>query len=536
MGKSLLFFIHGIGSNKDTWNSLTNCLIDDHSITLKEHKFVEHNKTCDFFYKLDEYESPIINNTITVYNPCTWFNIRICKWGRQKDKGEIDAGELLTKGHADSLISKLNLLHSSYENIYLIGHSMGGLVILESLFKLFPSPENIVLSKIKKVVLIASPIAGSEDSDDIKKFFDNKLTEHIFSQAVKELSPESQTIISIQQGIREYSDKLKDLNCLFINGKTDSRILQESVEFAESFCEIEHFSENHTSIKDPKNVEDPKYKTFYNFIFLSPNSVYQQSINGVKSIWYTHKAKNKNHASHIVLASDYTHTIYANGSYIAHHKYKFQMMEDGIFDKFYHKIIPFDKTIKYDSQNNSIKDDDYYKNMPGNRFEEKAYKITFYPKTLPITSLDPIYSPDGSREWIQFNFTSEPISKGTKFWIEISISDKIDFTNQQRMKDYFESTINNEKNPHARRHIKYQIETYIDRIGEEVNLPFMPWATEDSDNHPWLNLNNCYESIYYKTWNWKFYFSEKNPRSIKIDLINKNSYKSSGPPCEYPDN
>ena len=528
MEKNLLFFIHGIGSNKKTWKQLIQLMENDLNIQIKEHKFRDTNNDCNYFYKLDEYNAPIKNLT---WNPCTWFNFKICDFMRIKKSGELKAGDLLVADHADVLITKLNLLSKSYENIYLIGHSMGGLVILESLFELFFSSNDNLLPRIKKVIFIASPFAGSDDSKDIKRIFEKRPSKHIFSCVVKELSPDSQTIVNIENGIGKYKNELQDLNCLFMNGKTDARILSDSAEFAQSFCQVENFLVNHTKIKEPMNTKDPLYEVFFNFIFTISNSKLEESIKGVEDVWYKNKEAQQSHANYIVLSSEYTNTLYASGIFIAHHKYHIKMMEDGQFDKFFHRIIPFDKEIKFDPKDNSMKEDEYYKNTPGNRFEGKAYKIIHYPKDLPIESKKPIYSYDGNRGWIKFRFTSQPIPKNTDFFIEISISDKIDLTNPTRINEYFESTIDNEKNPHALRQVKYQIETYTDSSEGKINLPFMPWATVGTNASPLLNDNNCSENIYYKTWNWKLYFSESNPHGIKIDLISKDEYKKNGPPC-----
>lgn len=201
------------------------------------------------------------------------------------------------------------------------------------------------------------------------------------------------------------------------------------------------------------------------------------------------------------------------------------MMEDGKLN-FYHRIIPFDQKVEDD-----IEQDPYYKNCPGNRFTEKSYKIKVFPKNLHIYPLKPIKDPDGKKIWIRFNFESEIIPKDTEFFLEISLSDKIDITDNEsaieRRAKYFDSTISS--SAHGVRYNKYQIETYNDKNGQPVKLPFEPWLY--ADGTPQVNKNNCNETIYYKTWKWDVFYIDDNPRSLLIKLEDTKRLEGNGAPC-----
>lgn len=516
--KSLTVFIHGIGANKESWDQFIAVLTRDKDVNIQENNIGKFDLKCQKHYYLHEYDSPIRNKD--------WF-----PWFKEKKTGESNPANKTIDAHAGDIRTLLNAKQSDYDEINLVAHSMGGLITLELLFNLFEDKNDTkLLKKVNKIVFFASPLAGSDDANEIKKFFDNyTLTKSFFSYAVKELSSNSITITSLQNGIKKHQKKLRELNPLYIYASSDSRILADSVKIANNFSFVETIEAGHSKIKEPTNQNDLAYCIFKDYIFVNKQTKEQLSIKKVEKHWEEMKKSDPKHSSHIVIESNYIHTIFANGIYICHHKYKMKMMERGKLD-FFHMLIPFDKTIE-----DPIENDPFYTNNPGDRFRAKSYKSRFHPKTLPITKKKPIkyFDENSGKTWLKFIFESEEIEKGTEFTIEFSFSDKIDISDSEKAKErreqYFESTIDNIKRPHGIRHNTYQIESYTDEPTANVHLPFEPSLYADGNNIP--NNGNCNENIYYKSWKWDFYYADKNPEILKIKLLDGERLTKNGPEC-----
>lgn len=524
MQKNLFIFIHGIGSSHETWNQYLRLLKDDDDFSIEDEKLNGVKDTTSNYYTFFNYDSPIVNKRI--------FFPKI----RAKLAGEVEPGNLSIISHSDALVTFIQNKADDYDNIIIFAHSMGGLISLSLLFSLIRQNNTKVLKKIKKTIFFATPLAGSDNSADIKNFFDNKITKNLFSYAVEELSPESHTIVNTQERLKKYKNHLRKMDILYLYGSTDGRIESESKKLAETFfTKTDSFQLNHTEIKEPKNETSPVYRSVKNFInkkleeeHLNELNDYDKSIKKLENHWHDTKKTDTNHSSFIILESHYTNTIYTNNTFIAYLKYKFKMMEDGII-KFDHNYMPFDKIVKQ-----NIEEDEFYNNYAINRFTSKSYKVNICPSDIPLECSKPQYYKDeNNKEWVKWNFSSEIISKGTEFIVEISVSDRIDISNteeaKKRRKEYFTYTIDNNKRPHGVRYNKYQIETYNDTYDKNVELPFEPWMW--IDGNAIHNKNNCKKNVYYKTWCWDFYYCNVNSKETKIKLRESESLIKHGADC-----
>jgi len=413
---------------------------------------------------------------------------------------------------------------------------MGGLITLDYIFKLINKNNLKMIKKLKKIILFATPITGSDDADDIKDYFDNKLSKNVFSYAVKELSKESQTIIGMKTKLKKYKSNLKKMDILFLYGSTDARIATDSQQVAETFCtNVKTTQCDHTTIKEPNNSESDTYVYVKNFINKNTEksvpvsiSEYDKSIEKLEKKWNEFKLANPEYMSFIILESHYVNTIYANSTFISYLKYKIRMMEDGVVN-INHKYLPFDKIVK-----DPIEDDEFYKNHATKRFTSKSYKIDISSESVPIEYSKPMYYKDeDQKEWVQWKISSEIIPEDTEFEIEISISDviNIDKTEEakKRREEYFSYAIDNINKPHGVRYNKYQIETYNDTYDKNVYLPYEPRILVDGEAKK--NMKNCEKSIYYKTWNWNFYYCDLDSKTVQIKLRESDSLLKQGASC-----
>lgn len=314
MDKKLFLLIHGIGSDKGTWNKLIQTLENDTLIDIASSSLrnIQNN---EFYYDCFEYDSPIYS----------WTE----KFKLNKFRGKKYAGNLSIKTHANTLKGDIESYIDDYSEIFIISHSMGGLITLELLFDCF-SNNDPLLEKITKIIMLASPLAGSDNSDDIKNFLETKaLTKKIFSYAVMELAPKSDTIINLHQKIAKYIDQLKELDILFYYASLDNRIIEESKQIANAFADVKTSEDDHTTIKEPTNSQDPKYKNITKFLKNTKSDNFdsyskkQASIQKLEKEWHDNKKNNASgQFSHIIQESHYTHTIYSDGIYICNLKYK----------------------------------------------------------------------------------------------------------------------------------------------------------------------------------------------------------------------
>jgi len=230
-----------------------------------------------------------------------------------------------------------------------------------------------------------------------------------------------------------------------------------------------------------------------------------ESINLLEKEWKKGLFSKK---SAIIIDYQNTDTIYSDGNEIKHKKIFFKMMKDDDFSYSFY-FIPFDKIV-------NIED---YKDKKYNRWGEKSFKfiakrINSDDETLEIEPEFLIDKEEG-KDWLHIKFNHKSsryrkLKKGDEFIIEFSISSPIDISNSdeaiERRKEYF---VANYMTPCAIRSVKFQIETYNDN-----GLSFEPVIKINNDP---LRVKPE-ESIYYKTWHWKFYHSESKEKTIDISI------------------
>lgn len=119
-----IIFVHGLGGNKDTFGKIPN--------------FIEEDKSLNFTNHFFEYPTPL-------------FGIKLSYFFQKKYQGIEDL--------AKSLKTFIDVEHSDADEITLVGHSLGGLIIKQYLVDVVLSREKL---KIKNVIFYAVPSDGSD--------------------------------------------------------------------------------------------------------------------------------------------------------------------------------------------------------------------------------------------------------------------------------------------------------------------------------------------------------------------------------------
>lgn len=520
----LTIFIHGIGSNKSSWNNLIKVCDDDVSIEFKNKDLAQLTNSHQEHYLLYEYDSPIVNYT--------WFN-PIKKY-RQKKSGTLESGDKNIKEHAKDFLTEINLNEKDYSNINIVAHSMGGLITLELLFLLFENSENNLLNKINKVLFYASPFAGSEDSEDIKKFFDNKLTDNIFSYAVKELSPNSPTITHLYQGLKKYNQELKKLKSIYVYASLDSRILDESKEAAKSFSKIEYIPCGHSEIKEPKTINDSSYKIFKKFIFNEIET--EKQIIQNENLEKTATAKLKEYRNtlltkkekkteleqkflsknYIVSKRDGTTTILKNGCVILSAELTIEIIEDGNFIAEYQISTSFPSSVEFpafkDFNNNLNRFSDF-------SFNAKILNYTRKGSDLAVNerpNLDEVIAEVDDKDKKELILKIRNCKENDQITLAYSMSVPGEYskTNISLMKNNpkkFSSSFTM-KTPIAVRIFNFQEEIYG---SDKLNLNFKPVI---KDNLGSIHAPEIKYNLFYKQNKWKIYFDPFEDKKLLFDI------------------
>ena len=228
--KKLILFVHGLGGSKETWGEFPKLIEDDNG--LKE-----------FVVEIYEYPTSLLRPRSIVSK----FS-KLLSW--------IIPQTTLPKIQdiAKALETDLRNSYSEYDEIYLITHSMGGLVARQYLNVLLDkAPEK---NRVKKLLIYAVPNNGS----------DLALLEKIYEHTqIKQMSKSSDFIEFLNDG-----DNIKNLkkyvDTLYVVGLSDAVVDKQSASSHWGNENCEHVHKGHLDIVKPKSVDDISYVIFRNFV------------------------------------------------------------------------------------------------------------------------------------------------------------------------------------------------------------------------------------------------------------------------------
>ncbi|MCH9739824.1 MAG: alpha/beta hydrolase [Epsilonproteobacteria bacterium] len=225
----LILFIHGLGGDKETWGNFETIIQEDTSF--------------DSSYKVEFYE----------YNTALLIAKGILPhlgWGGKllslvfKDKPKIqDVARLLR--------SDIDHEYSGYEDIYLVVHSMGGLVALKYLVDELNHEKPI---KIKKLLLYDVPHRGSHLA---------KISSVYKHTQVLQLDKSSDFLDALTNAheFKTIEDRL-EVKCM----SCQDGVVVDKASAQAHYKNVYELERTHTSIVKPENRKDIVYRAFREFM------------------------------------------------------------------------------------------------------------------------------------------------------------------------------------------------------------------------------------------------------------------------------
>ena len=144
---------------------------------------------------------------------------------------------------AELLKTEIEERYSSYNEIYLITHSMGGLVARKYLYDMLKSKESL---QVKKLMLYAVPNNGS----DWAKF--SKLYKH---EQIEQLDRDSDFIQHLNKEVENINLEAY-MDVLYVIGKYDDVVNESSAKGYWGNTKVKALPNTHTDIVKPKDSDD----------------------------------------------------------------------------------------------------------------------------------------------------------------------------------------------------------------------------------------------------------------------------------------
>lgn len=232
VNKNLAIFVHGFtGHYASTWGKFPQLLINDPSLN-----------NYDFLFW--GYSSHLIANTENnLLDSLKQLSLQILN--KQKTNQRI---EVLSQG----LQTELKYL-DDYDNITLIGHSLGGLIIRSFIIHNLINRKKESLEKIRQIILFGTPNEGINTAN-------NKLLSLLNNQ-ISDLGPYNEFIKDLREEWVERVFKNHDLkfSTLMVAGEDDFFVPFEQV--TRYFRDSRELTRgNHESMVKPESIEDLSYK------------------------------------------------------------------------------------------------------------------------------------------------------------------------------------------------------------------------------------------------------------------------------------
>jgi len=238
--KKLILFIHGLGGSKETWGNFEELI--------KEYKSFK-----DFDVEFFVYKSKIASGKSLVAIFSNMLSIFI----PQKRLPKI-------QDIADLLQTEIDERYREYDEIYLITHSMGGLVARKYLYDMIKNKKDI---KVKKLMLYAVPNNGSDWA---------KLSKLYSHEQIVQLDRDSDFMQDLNRELQ--SIRLEDyLDILYIIGKYDEVVDEASARGYWGNTNVKSLQKGHRDIVKPIDSKDLTFIVFKNFLIQNvpsmPNNI-----------------------------------------------------------------------------------------------------------------------------------------------------------------------------------------------------------------------------------------------------------------------
>jgi len=230
MQKKLILFIHGLGGSKETWGKFPELIKEDGLLTAFDVAVYEYPTSLVQVKSLIAPFSKLLSLFIPPSNLPTIQDI------------------------AEGLTTEIRHRYADYEEIYLVTHSMGGLIARKYLIDIIKAqPDEI---RIKKLLLYAVPNNGSDWAEL------GRLYKHT---QIEQLAKKSDFMTLLNKENRFY--KLEEyLDVLYVVGLEDSVVNEQSALGFWGNTNYDSVHKGHMNIVKPTDVKDISYLIFKDFV------------------------------------------------------------------------------------------------------------------------------------------------------------------------------------------------------------------------------------------------------------------------------
>lgn len=238
-------FVHGLGGSRETWGEFPTLIEKDDAFKGYD---VEN-----FTYKTSLWRiqsaSSLSSKVVSLLFPQSIASKLLSALSLAAPQSKLPKIQHI----ANLLKSDIEELYYEYDEIYLITHSMGGLVARKYLHSMIKANNNL---QVKKLMLYAVPNNGSKWA---------KLVALYAHEQVEQLNEESDFLETLNE---EMSDINLDeyLEVQYMIGYEDEVVSVSSAKSYHQNKNVKYLPNGHIDIVKPKDREDRPYKFFKNFI------------------------------------------------------------------------------------------------------------------------------------------------------------------------------------------------------------------------------------------------------------------------------
>ena len=227
--KKLILFIHGLGGSKETWGKFPELIKKDKA-------------SQNFDIALYNYHTSLmrVKSMVSLFSKIASFFIPQKKLPSIQDV-------------ADMLQTEIEIRYKQYDEIYMMTHSMGGLVARQYLFDMLEANNSL---KVKKLMLYAVPHNGSDWA---------KLEPLYKHEQIAELNRDSSFMKNLNR--KNQNHRLEDfMQVRYVIGKFDEVVDEGSARSYWGHTNCDALPKGHIDIVKPENKEDISFLVFKNFI------------------------------------------------------------------------------------------------------------------------------------------------------------------------------------------------------------------------------------------------------------------------------
>ncbi len=228
--KKLILFIHGLGGDEETWGKFPELISSDENLK-------------KFDVKIYTYPTSLIR-VKSIIKPFS----SILSYLMPQEK--LPSIQDIAKG----LKTEIDNRYRVYDDIYLVAHSMGGLIAKKFLLDEVNQKQHN--TKINKLLLYAVPNHGSNWA------ILSKLYDHV---QIKQLSKDSDFIESLNTDIAK-SNLMDYVSIKYVIASQDEVVDKRSAQNDYGDANQETIHCGHMDIVKPKDSEDLSYKILKNYI------------------------------------------------------------------------------------------------------------------------------------------------------------------------------------------------------------------------------------------------------------------------------